>query len=48
MKNHFTVASNTHYTVYKGRHYAFCCPGCKPQFEKNPEKFIKMVESYKK
>ena len=28
-------------SVYKGKTYYFCCPGCKPQFDKNPEKYIK-------
>ena len=28
-------------TVYKGKTYYFCCSGCKPEFLKNPAKFIK-------
>lgn len=28
-------------SVYKGKTYYFCCPGCKPEFEKNPEKYVK-------
>ncbi|MBI5400453.1 YHS domain-containing protein [Candidatus Saganbacteria bacterium] len=28
-------------TVYKGKTYYFCCPGCPEQFKKNPEKYIK-------
>lgn len=28
-------------SVYKGKTYYFCCPACKPMFEKNPEKYIK-------
>jgi YHS domain-containing protein len=27
--------------VYKGKTYYFCCAGCKPQFEKDPEKYLK-------
>ena len=27
-------------SVYKGKTYYFCCPGCKPKFDKNPEKYI--------
>lgn len=27
-------------SVYKGKIYLFCCPGCKPTFDKNPEKII--------
>lgn len=25
---------------YKGKTYYFCCGGCKPAFEKDPEKYI--------
>ena len=28
------------YTEYKGKKVYFCCPGCKPDFEKEPEKYI--------
>ena len=28
-------------TVYKGKTYYFCCDGCKPAFDKDPEKYIK-------
>ena len=28
-------------SVYKGKTYYFCCPGCKPQFDKNPAKYVK-------
>jgi YHS domain-containing protein len=28
-------------TVYKGKTYYFCCRGCKPLFDKDPEKYIK-------
>ena len=28
-------------SVYKGKTYYFCCAGCKPAFDKNPEKYIK-------
>jgi len=27
-------------SVYKGKTYYFCCPGCKPQFDNNPGKYI--------
>ena len=27
-------------SVYKGKTYYFCCAGCKPLFDKNPEKYI--------
>lgn len=28
-------------SVYKGKTYYFCCAGCKPAFDKNPEKYVK-------
>lgn len=28
-------------SVYKDKTYYFCCPGCKPQFDKDPEKYLK-------
>jgi YHS domain-containing protein len=27
--------------VYKGKTYYFCCAGCKPLFDKDPQKYIK-------
>ena len=27
-------------TVYKGKTYYFCAPGCKFSFEENPEKYL--------
>jgi YHS domain-containing protein len=28
-------------SVYKGKTYYFCCPECKPSFDKEPEKYLK-------
>ncbi|MFX0079945.1 MAG: YHS domain-containing protein [Candidatus Hermodarchaeota archaeon] len=25
---------------YKGKTYYFCAPGCKTEFDKNPEKYV--------
>ena len=36
----FEVNSGTAFSEYKGKTYVFCCPGCKPSFEENPEKYI--------
>jgi len=30
-----------HKTVYKGKTYYFCAPGCKIAFEEKPEKYLK-------
>lgn len=27
------------HSVYKGKTYYFCCPGCKDTFDKDPEKY---------
>jgi YHS domain-containing protein/Spy/CpxP family protein refolding chaperone len=34
-------------TVYKGKTVYFCCPMCKPIFEKNPEKYIDKLPQFK-
>lgn len=27
-------------SVYKGKNYYFCAPGCKTSFDENPEKYL--------
>ncbi|MGM0596967.1 MAG: YHS domain-containing protein [Myxococcota bacterium] len=44
MKNEFTVTEKTEMSKYQGKYYAFCCGGCKPKFDKDPEKFIKILK----
>lgn len=29
------------HSTYKGKTYYFCCPSCKPMFDKNPAKYVK-------
>ena len=41
MGNEFNVTKDTAYSVYNGNTYVFCCPGCKPMFEKDPKKYVK-------
>lgn len=36
-----TATKKKMFTDYKGRRYFFCCPGCPPQFKKNPDKYSK-------
>ena len=36
------------YTDYKGKRVYFCCAGCKPQFEKEPEKYIGKLPQFAK
>ena len=43
MKNEFEVSGNSEYSEYKGKTYVFCCPGCKPTFDADPEKYIKAL-----
>ncbi|WP_048152363.1 YHS domain-containing protein [Palaeococcus ferrophilus] len=31
---------------YKGRVYYFCSPGCKAEFEANPEKYVSVGHSH--
>jgi YHS domain-containing protein len=35
----FQVEPDTEFATYEGRVYAFCCPDCKPDFDKDPAKF---------
>ena len=39
-KESFTVTAASEKSTYKGKTYAFCCAGCKPQFDKNPAKYV--------
>ncbi len=36
--------SEAAYSDYKGKRYYFCCPACKPKFDKNPRKYIRALE----
>lgn len=40
-KKEFTVDDKTVRSEHGGKHYAFCCPGCKPKFDEDPESFLK-------
>jgi len=40
MKKTFTVSAESKRSEHDGKHYAFCCPGCKGQFDANPAKFL--------
>jgi YHS domain-containing protein len=41
MGEKFKISKKTEFSVYKGKKYYFCCPGCKAKFDKNPEKYAK-------
>ena len=34
-------------STYKGKTYYFCCPACKPMFDKNPAKYIRSAKAGK-
>jgi hypothetical protein len=35
-------------TVYHGQEFKFCCKDCPPDFKKNPEKYMKMLDEAEK
>jgi YHS domain-containing protein len=34
--------------VYQGQEVKLCCPDCKEQFDKNPQKYLKKIQAVKK
>ena len=34
------VTKETQFSDFKGVRYYYCCDGCKPQFDKNPDKYL--------
>jgi YHS domain-containing protein len=43
-KTEFTVEADTTRSEYEGRHYVFCCPGCKTSFDANPAKYVEKAK----
>jgi YHS domain-containing protein len=39
MNSEFVVKEDSPRSEYQGRHYVFCCTGCKPMFDKDPGKY---------
>ena len=35
----FTITEDTEHSEVDGKHVYFCCAGCKPMFDKEPEKY---------
>jgi len=35
------------FTEYKGKKVYFCCPACKGEFEKDPEKYVSKLPQFK-
>ncbi len=42
------ITENRAYSDYRGRQYYFCCPACKPIFDKNPGKYVRALEAKRK
>ena len=40
-----TVQADTARSEYQGKYVYFCCPGCKPQFDADPEKFLAAAQA---
>jgi YHS domain-containing protein len=36
----FTITKDSTFSEYKGKVVYFCCPGCKPKFDKDPAKYL--------
>ena len=36
----FVVTDGTAVSEIEGKHYAYCCPGCKPRFDADPAAFL--------
>jgi YHS domain-containing protein len=43
-----SVKAAAGHSSYKGKTYYFCCAGCKPEFDKAPQKFVKNTSAPKK
>lgn len=37
----FTVSKDTVFSLYNGRHYAFCCAGCKAPFDADTARYVR-------
>ncbi len=36
----YVVDESTVFSEHEGKHYGFCCPGCKPKFDADPASFL--------
>ncbi|MBC8205456.1 MAG: YHS domain-containing protein [FCB group bacterium] len=44
MGNDGIAEAKTLKSTLKGKTYYFCCPACKPKFDKDPAKFLDKTE----
>ena len=42
-----SVKASAGHSTYKGKTYFFCCPDCKPKFDKDPAKTVKDAAAHK-
>ena len=42
-----SVKAAVGHSTYKGKTYYFCCPDCKPKFDKDPAKVVKDAAAHK-
>ena len=40
-----SIKDSAGHSTYQGVTYYFCCPGCKPQFDKNPSKYVDALKA---
>ena len=40
MGDAFSITKDSTFSEYKGKFVYFCCPGCKPKFDKDPAKYL--------
>ena len=40
MGNEFVVKESSDRSEHNGKHYVFCCGGCKPKFDADPGKYL--------
>ena len=40
-----SYATASDYSDYKDTRYFFCCAGCKPKFDKNPDQYLTGLEA---
>ncbi|MCP4680210.1 MAG: YHS domain-containing protein [Deltaproteobacteria bacterium] len=40
MGNEFVVNDGSDRSEHNGKHYVFCCGGCKPKFDADPKKYM--------
>jgi YHS domain-containing protein len=45
MLNEVEDSSSATYSDYRGKRYYFCCPACKPKFDRSPRRYVRTLEA---